>query len=108
RPTPIKSDGSVRYTWRLDYDPKANGGNGQFKFTIKGDGTNPANFENRQLVVDIPAELRKDRTVFDHFGLMNLLVDGGVSSFYFDDLEFNGVREDFSQDPNWEGTRNRG
>jgi hypothetical protein len=108
RPTPIKSDGSVRYTWHLDYDPKANSGNGQFKFTIKGDGASPANFENRQLVVDIPAELRRDATTFDHFGLMNLLVDGGVSSFYFDDLEFDGVREDFSQDPNWEGSHNRG
>ncbi|HSH94551.1 MAG TPA: hypothetical protein VK968_10435, partial [Roseimicrobium sp.] len=108
RPTPIKSDGSVRYTWRLDYDPEANSGNGQFTFTIKGDGPNPANFENRKLTVDIPPELRNDETVFDRFGMMNLLVDGGSSTVYFDDLQFNDSKEEFSQEPRWDGSRNRG
>ena len=108
RPTPIKSDGSVRYTWHLDYDPAANSGNGRFTFTIKGDGAQPANFENRHLVVDIPAELRKDETTFDHFGMMNLLVDGGSATMYFDDLQFNGATEDFSEDPHWDGSHNRG
>ena len=32
RPTPIKNDGT-RYRWKLDYDPAAGGGNGQFQFT---------------------------------------------------------------------------
>ncbi len=108
RPTPIKSDGSVRYTWRLDYDPTANGGHGRFTFTIKGDGANPANFEDRVLTVDIPAELRKDETSFDHFGLMNLLVDGNASTMYFDDLRVDGAAEDFSKDPKWDAARNRG
>jgi hypothetical protein len=108
RPTPIKADGSVRYTWKLAYDPAANGGNGQFKFTIKGDSANPANFENRELTVDIPAELRNDGATFDHFGMMNLLVDGSSATFYFDDLQFNDAAEDFSRDPNWHGSRNRG
>jgi hypothetical protein len=108
RPTPIKSDGSVHYTWRLDYDPDANDRNGRFTFTIKGDGPNPANFENRKLVVDIPPELRKDETIFDHFGMMNLLVDGGTSTMYFDDVRFNDAAEDFSKDPGWEGAKNRG
>ncbi len=108
RPTPIKSDGSVRYTWRLDYDPEANAGNGQFTFTIHGDGSTPANFEDRKLTVNIPAELRQDETVFDHFGMMNLLVDGNASTMYFDDLHFNGAAEDFSKDPGWEASHNRG
>jgi hypothetical protein len=108
RPTPIKSDGSVRYSWKLSYDPSASGGNGQFRFTIKGDGKSPANFENKALVVDIPAELRKDGVLFTHFGMMNLLVDGGRAAMYFDDLEFNGKSEDFSSDPKWEASGNRG
>ena len=108
RPTPIKSDGSVRYTWRLDYDPAGGAGYGQFKFTIRGDGARPANFENRQLVVDIPKELRADGATFDHFGMMNLLVDGGSAKFYFDDVRFNDAAEDFARDPGWDGVRNRG
>jgi hypothetical protein len=58
--------------------------------------------------VDIPEELRKDETTFDHFGMMNLLVDGGSATMYFDDLQFNDTAEDFSKDPNWDGSRNRG
>jgi hypothetical protein len=108
RPTPIKSDGSVRYTWKLDYDPAAAGGNGQLKFTIRGDGSKPANFENRELTVDIPPELRSDGAAFDHFGMMNLLVDGGSAEFYFDDVRYNDATEDFSEDPAWDGVRNRG
>jgi hypothetical protein len=108
RPTPIKSDGSVRYTWKLDYDPAGGSGHGQFKFTIRGDGSQPANFENRVLTVDIPLELRRDGATFDHFGMMNLLVDGGSAAFYFDDVQFNDAKEDFSRDPGWDGVRNRG
>ena len=58
--------------------------------------------------MDIPAELRKDETSFDHFGMMNLLVDGGSATMYFNDLQFNDTAEDFSKDPNWDGSRNRG
>jgi hypothetical protein len=107
RPTPIKSDGSVRYTWKLDYDPAANGGNGRFTFTVKGDGATPANFENRKLTVDIPAELRKDGATFNRLGMMNLLVDGGVATMYFDDLSYNGKTEDFSREPGWDASGNR-
>jgi hypothetical protein len=108
RPTPIKNDASVRYTWKLDYDPSANDGNGRFTFTIKGDGDRPANFEGKRWVVDIPKELRQDGATFTHFGMMNLLVDGGKASMYFDDLSYNGKTEDFSTDPGWEGSNNRG
>lgn len=108
RPTPIKNDGSVRYTWKLNYDPAANKGNGRFVFTIKGDGKLPANFEGKVWTVDIPPELRRDTTTFTHFGMMNLLVDGNQTTLYFDDLTFNGRTESFDKDPGWDSSGNRG
>src|SRR6266542_742764 len=46
RPTSIKNDGT-QYTWKLDYDPQANGGDGQIQFTIRSNSDKPEEFEGK-------------------------------------------------------------
>jgi hypothetical protein len=43
--------------------------------------------------------LRQDKTTFTHSGMMNLFVDGGKATMYFDDLSFDGKTDDSSIDP---------
>ncbi len=128
RPTPIRTDGT-RYSWTLSYDPEANGGNGQFQFTIKSHGTKPEELDAKNLpanmpesykqealshfpnattfVVDVPPEIRKAGATFDHFGLMNMMKPGKSLTIYFGDLECDGKKHDFANDPGWDGVGNR-
>ncbi len=69
RPSPIKPDGT-RYTWKLDYDPAAADGKGQFQFMVKGNSAEPQDFEGKTFTVDLPAGFKEQGTSFDHFGLM--------------------------------------
>jgi hypothetical protein len=128
RPTPIRADGT-RYSWTLSYDPDANDGNGQFRFTIESHGTKaeelaaknlpadmPQSYKQEALnrfpnvttfTVDVPSELRKAGATFDHFGLMNAMKPGKAVSIYFGDLQLDGKKQDFSHDPGWDGAGNR-
>jgi hypothetical protein len=124
RPTPIRNDGT-RYTWKLDYDPDAAAGRGQFTFTIHGDAPKPGALEQPDMpqthraearshfpsttifTVDLPPGYKQQGTTFDHFGLMNMMKAGGRMSIYFDDLQYLGRSQDFSQDPKWDASGNR-
>ncbi len=106
RPTPIKNDGT-RYHWKLDYDPAANGGNGQFQFTINSGSGTPQEFEGKTVTVDLPAGFKQQGTSFDRFGMMNVTKEGSPMTIHFDDLEVDGRKENFAQDPGWVGVRNR-
>ncbi|HVT30598.1 MAG TPA: hypothetical protein VHE81_21500 [Lacipirellulaceae bacterium] len=123
RPTPLRADGT-RYTWNLNYDPESAKGKGQFTFTFHGDAPKPGELEQKNLparfkqeirshfpdttsfVVDLPAGFKNQGTTFDHFGLMNAMKPGGTAVIYFDDLNYLGKSQDFSQDPNWDAIRN--
>ena len=123
RPTPIRNDGT-RYAWRLDYDPHAAGGRGRFTFTIHGNAPRPGEFEEGDLPeshrqearshfpstttfsVDLPDGYKHQGTAFDHFGLMNMMKPGGLMTIHFDDLEYAGRTQGFSQDPNWDAAGN--
>ncbi len=107
RPTPIRNDGT-RYHWKLDYDPEANGGNGQVQFIIKSGSGTPEDFEGKKFTMDLPAGFKQQGTRFDRFGMMNLLKDGSSLTVHFDDLELDGQKMDFAQDPGWDGLRNHG
>jgi hypothetical protein len=107
RPTPIKNDGT-RYTWTLNYDPQANDGNGRFEFTITSNSAKPEDWEGKPFSVDLPAGFKKEGAGFDRFGLMNMLKSGNALTIHFDDLKYDGKTEDFSKDPGWEGSGNRG
>jgi hypothetical protein len=124
RPTPIRNDGT-RYQWTLDYDPDGAGGRGQFKFTFRCDAHKPGEFSGTDIpeahkeearrrfpdvttfTVDLPEGYRKQGTMFDHFGLMNMTKPGGAMTIYFGDLKYLGRGPDFSQDPKWDASGNR-
>jgi RNA polymerase sigma factor (sigma-70 family) len=105
RPTPIRTDGT-RYTWTLDYDPAASGGNGRFQFIIQGDRGTPEDWEGRPFTVDLPAGFKQEGASFDRFGLMNLMKPGNAMTIWFDDLRYDGKAEDFAADRGWEGSGN--
>lgn len=124
RPTPIRNDGT-RYHWKLDYDPEGAEGRGRFTFMLQSDAHKPGELEKDDLPesyrqearrrfpsrtnfsVDLPGGFKEQGTVFDHFGLMNLMKPGGHVTIYFDDLEYLGRSQDFSREPNWDGSGNR-
>jgi hypothetical protein len=105
RPTSIRNDGT-RYTWKMDYDPQANDGNGQMQFTIRSNSTAPEEFEGKAFTVALPTGYKAHGTRFDRFGLMNSMKPGNSLTIYFDDLDYEGKRQDFSNDPGWIGSGN--
>ncbi len=106
RPTPIRNDGT-RYTWTLSYDPEANGNQGRFEFSIRSQGEHHEAFEGKIFTVDLPAGSKQEEMVLDRFGMINAQRPGNPLTVYFDDLQFDGRAEDFSKEPDWEGSGNR-
>lgn len=122
RPTPIKNDGT-RYQWTLDYDPQGAGGKGRFTFTLASDshktqdyGPLPeasqreaeARFPNTTtFTVDLTDGFKQQGTIFDRFGLQNMMKSGGAATIYCDDLAYNGQKQDFTSDPGWTSVGNR-
>ncbi|MDB6029067.1 MAG: hypothetical protein JWM68_5290 [Verrucomicrobiales bacterium] len=105
RPTSIKNDGT-RYAWTLNYDPNANGGDGQIQCTVRGNAASPEEFESKTFTVPLPKGYKEHGTTFDRFGLMNSERGGNPLTIHFDDLQFDGKSEDFSVDPEWIGSGN--
>jgi hypothetical protein len=125
RPTPIRNDGT-RYQWTLAYDPHANNANGRFTFSLTSDAHQPDeisaqpgladNFKQEAdrrfphtttFAVDLPPGFKEQSTVFDHFGLMNMMKAGGRMKIYFGDLKVLGQPAGFSHDPGWDAAGNR-
>jgi hypothetical protein len=122
RPTPIKNDGT-RYYWTLDYDPAGADGRGRITFTIVSDTHKtqdygelpPASVEEARIrfpnttkfEIDLTEGFKEQDTVFDHFGLMNMMKAGGDMTLYFDDLAYQGKTQDFASDPGWSAEGNR-
>lgn len=105
-PASIRSDGT-RYTWKMNYDPQAAGGNGQITFTITSNrAEHDKSFEGKMFTVDLPPGYKKQNTTFDRFGLVNGMKSGNPMTIYFDDLEFDGRTENFSKDPEWKASGN--
>ena len=57
--------------------------------------------------MDLTPGFKQEGTTFDRFGLCNMMKSGGAATIYFDDVGYNGQRQDFSQDPSWVATGNR-
>jgi hypothetical protein len=104
-PPSIRNDGT-RYTWKLDYDPEANDGNGQIRFTIRSNRAQPEEFETKTHVVDLPKGYKEHGSRFDRFGLMNSMRACNPLKVHFDDVQYDGRVEDFSKDPGWIGAGN--
>jgi hypothetical protein len=105
RPTSIKNDGT-RYTWTLGYDPQSSEGNGQLQFTIRSNSLQPEKFEGKMFTVALPKGYKEHGTTFDRFGLTNSMRPGNSLTIHFDDLQYHGKTEDFSQDAGWIGAGN--
>lgn len=105
RPPSIKNDGT-RYSWKLTYDPEAAEGNGQMTFTMHSNSDKPQEFEGKLFKVDLPKGYKNHGTKFDRFGLMNTMKPGNSMVLHFDDVEHDGVVEDFTRDPGWIGIGN--
>lgn len=105
RPPSIKNDGT-RYTWKLDYDPEANGGQGQMHFTMTSGREKKDEFEGKLFTVPLPKGYKDQGTKFDRFGLMNTMKPGNSMVLHFADIKHDGKTEDFSKDPGWIGVGN--
>lgn len=93
----IDADGA-RHTWKLDYDPRADDGNGALTFTL--DDRAPA-------VLGLAPGHKAEGATFDRFGIFNQQTPGGAITVYFDDLQYDGKQLDLSNDPKWDGRGNR-
>jgi hypothetical protein len=96
-PTPltIPFDGSD-HTWTLSYNPA---GNGTITFTLD---SLPA------AVMALPAGFKAEGAVFNRFGLLNLQIPSGGMQVYLDNIQYNGVTQNFNGATNgWEGVGNR-
>jgi hypothetical protein len=102
----IRNDGT-RYTWKLDYDPQAAEGKGRITFTIHSNLATPDPLERETYSIDLPAGYKKQGTVFDRFGMMNLTKPGGQLAAYFGGLEHDGEALDLRKEPAWEAVGNR-
>lgn len=124
RPTPLRNDGT-RYAWTMVYDPAGAGGRGQVRFTLHGDAPRPEEYERADLPpahlaearkrfpiatsfsFDLPKGFKEEGATFDHFGLMNMQKSGASMRIYYDDLAYNGHKQDFARDPHWDSSNNR-
>ena len=90
--------GPTVYSWSLTYDPNGNGGSGRITLV----------FGSETLICDLNPGHKADGAVFNRFGLLPVMKsnDSGTE-VWLDDLTIQGVAEDFSSDPGWEGRQNR-
>lgn len=88
----------VAHNWTLKYDPAGNKGGGVVTVTLGGETA----------VCHLDAGHKADGATFNRFGLLPVLksADGG-GEVWLDDVTINGSRDDFANDPNWEGVSNR-
>jgi hypothetical protein len=96
-PIGFAAKGAV-HRWSLRYDPQGN----------KGGGTVTATVDDQTAVCNLSEGHKADGAEFNRFGLMTVMksADSG-GEVWMDDVEVNGVKEDFAADPGWEGFQNR-
>ena len=106
QPASLKNDGTL-YSWRFAYEPEANDGAGQFRFSIMGEADPDEEFEGRTFTVDVPDGYKTEGARFDRFGLLNKMKPGRSLSVFFGLLERDGREIDLSSDPEWDASGNR-
>lgn len=93
---PECADGTV-HTWSIEYNPSAAEGHGEVSFVL----------DDRRYVYPLPPGHKANGAVFDRFGILNVQTTGDLLTAWFDDLELEGTKEDFSKNPAWEENGNR-
>lgn len=92
----IPADGRP-HAWSLDYDPAGSGGNGEIVLVLDG----------KRYAAPMEKGHKAEGAVFDRFGIMNVQNSGNSLTLWLDDLDIDGDREAFAQDPNWDAHGNR-
>lgn len=90
------------YEWKLSYDPAGNGGGGQITLVIS------MNTVTNTFTLNLAAGHKTAGAVFDRFGMFSRQIDGEWMTVHMDDLVIDGVAENFSTNPGWEGVGNEG
>jgi hypothetical protein len=86
------------HEWSIHYDPKGNKGGGSITVTIDGETA----------VCHLSPGHRADGATFNRFGLMPVLKSAAAGGeVWLDDVTVNGVTDDFSKDPQWDGMNNQ-
>ena len=85
------------HRWSLVYDPAANGGRGVVTATI----------DDNTAVCELDEGHKADGATFDRFGFLTVMKSADdAGEVWIDDVTINGVKDDFSRDPGWEGVNN--
>lgn len=96
-------DRKRRYDFELDYLPTAGlYGAGLIQLTLTPVGGTGATAD-----YSLPPAHRADGATFDHFGLLNVQLDGRPMTVYVGNLVVSGVPVDLSTDPGWEASNTR-
>jgi hypothetical protein len=95
--TPFFKPEGTSHTFTFEYDPSGADGAGLMTLTL--DGT-------RKYQQPLDSGHKADGANFDRFGVWNAQTTGGGMDVFFDDLEVNGEKLDFTTDPKWEGLGN--
>jgi hypothetical protein len=85
------------HVWTFDYDPVGAGDLAEMTFKLDG----------KAYTATLNKGHKAEGAIFKRFGIMNVQNSGGSMTAWIDDVEIDGVREEFSTDPAWEGTGNR-
>jgi hypothetical protein len=86
------------YAWSMKYDPNGADGCGLITATVDGDVA----------LCELSPGHKADGAEFNHFGVFNVMkqFDRG-GRLWLDNVNVNGEREDFTNDPKWEASGNR-
>ncbi|MFB3787359.1 MAG: hypothetical protein ACE15F_13425 [bacterium] len=95
---PKEIPGGRPYSWRLQYDPQGAESGGKLTFTLNGETA----------VCEISKDHRDDGAVFTHFGLLPIPKTwDSPGQAWIDDVNINGEKFDFADDPHWDQKNNR-
>ncbi len=87
-----------RYAFTLEYEPdQGDFGTGLLRLTVVPPGGAPASTE----ISIVPAH-RADGATFDHFGLLNVQLDGRPMTVYVGNLAVDGTPVDLTSAPPWD------
>lgn len=84
--------------WTIRYDPAGNGGDGSIIATI----------DKETAICHLAKGHKADGATFNRCGLLNVMKSAAAGGeVWLDDMEINGVREDFAVDPMWDCRNNQ-
>ena len=93
---PFRPDGTS-HAFRLAYDPHGSDGRGEVTFVL----------DSKVYLLPLAPGHKADGASFNRFGLFNQQITGASLDVHFADLVLDGVPQDLTADPAWEGRGNQ-